>query len=151
MKTFKRFLVVCLLLLAPVIQQISAQDYDPCQSCNQALVFTSHSLINTYRHDIGSIIPLVGPNSSSYIGGSFSDLINNGLNSMSWMVSSWEVVNQKPGSGTIGLSLSLLNASASYWSQMQELQVHFNGAMAALDRDYCNCLNQRGCANGCFF
>lgn len=147
MKISVKFLVLLFLCSFNFSTKILAQS--PCEACMIAEGFLAENLVNNYRYNIASITPLWGEDSDSYIGGAFANDFSHGLDSMSWIISAWEGLRGTPGFGTIVLSNDLLGASNVYWSQMANLKISFQYDMAVMDRDFCNCLQSRGCANGC--
>ena len=129
----------------------------PCENCATAYVVSSNMQVNNYRYNLANITPFFGQDATTYIGGdqySFSQ----GLNAMEAIIGLFSALTSSPnwgpslpgwGFGQASLVNQMLGASGTYWSQWQQLHIQFQYDGAVLDNQFCACLNQRGCANGC--
>ncbi len=146
----KKALKKTIILLLAIFSFTNLNAQTPCDNCNSILIDQSQVLIENYRYNIVMITPLVGQNSESYAGGSFDNDISRTINIIGAIMGVWDSLKAVTF-GTVVTVNQLLNATGQYWEQISQLRIQFQYDSAVIDRDYCNCLQTRGCANGCYW
>ncbi len=115
-----------------------------CDYCVWEMHQNADITVNNYIYDIGQITPYFGPNSDSYVMGSSNTTMS------IYQLGTWLIgILESAPKGAINVSINLLYATELYWNQLNEVHTTFNSKLNAVDQEFCYCLSNYNCANGC--